>query len=230
MKVGAMAEKGALPKRAGEAVISFEEVAFFTPGREGETIFLPPHPNGDFFSLREGTNFLFEDNEKGVWFGGTDENAFLVALEHEAIQIFKEGGEEGFYNALKPDSIAFWEKKTGLKAKRQGDIWAIRLPYSWKDITNVLAMVLRLEGDCSLDPAEVFGYEIFETRHRLTGKVIDIFHVFDDIGIDVLNFFKYDWPVLAQGVIEAEDHFPLKLNRIHLLAQTALLFEPDTAD
>src|SRR3989344_5355665 len=101
-------EMKGFPEEAGLAELEFtQEVEI--PKREKELISLPANPQNEFFSLKEGAQFLFRcavlnnsdryspKKESALYFGGTDERPFLVRSVPEAFPYFVLGGEAGFY-------------------------------------------------------------------------------------------------------------------------------------
>jgi len=156
------------------------------------------------------------DEYLDCYFGGTDENPFLVSIMPQDViakgfskdtgwyKLWKEGE---FYDFLKPDKISTLEKDYGLeKTLRQGDIFAYPHPtQNWKDI-----MVNYLSHDIKLQEGR---FRLFETRHEITGTLLET---------------RYS--TIAQGIIRAPDHNDLNLKQICVLAQTAHLSDPTRAD
>lgn len=216
-----LSEMKRLPKKAGRATLVFIDVN--QPNRIQDRILLPKNPEAEFFLLQRRRQFLYREYSQsslGIWFGGTDENPFLVQVGKEAFNAFKIRGEKGFYEALKPEVIKAIEKRFNLTSNRQGDIWAAPLPsYSWHKV-NFIALL------CSGEPTEpqsIKSESIFGTRHRLTGLYVD--------PVDkLLRLEEFPIPVFAEGIIEAPDHTPMKLEGVHVLAQTEYLVNPASAD
>ena len=94
---------GDLPQKAGIAVLNWKgSVA----SRDGKTITLPTHDDEiQFFPLLDGMQFLLQVPSirqiTRVFFGGTDEQPFLVEMDSEVITSLR-GGEESFFNEIKP--------------------------------------------------------------------------------------------------------------------------------
>ena len=104
MELGEMKE---LPKKAGKAKLQFGYEGKKTPPfRVGKKIVLPGYKDAEFFPLQNGKQFLFYFNH--LWFGGTDENVFLVRLDTDNILDvinLKELKEKHFYKVLKTKII-----------------------------------------------------------------------------------------------------------------------------
>lgn len=212
-------EMGTLPKKADLATIRFGYKGERNPPlRKGPNIILPDSPELEFFWIQEERQFLIRFlNINGgfrVCFGGTDEKPFLVDMGSSIFEIFKERGAEGFYDAIKPQDIKDFEKELGVTCKRQGDIFAVPIPYSWQEMRRFLFLFNREK----LKEKEVTSSPVFGTRHKLTGTEISLGRWFSNPA------------VLANGVIEAPDHAPLKLKEVHFLSQTRYLDDPQKAD
>lgn len=211
------------PKVAGTANLIFghPDQNKRPPLREGPNIFLPDDPELDFHPLENGQKILIRlvaagDGARQItyWFGGTEENPFLVRVDQVAFDAFKQSGEQGFFNALKPQIITRIEEAFKLTTKRQGDIFAVPLPFSVQDFTraaNLFAM------DSSANFSEAAFQPILGTRHILKGFYSNA------------RIFGTVHP-LGWGVVEAPDHSPLSLDGIHLLAQANCLIDSRNAD
>jgi hypothetical protein len=196
------------------------------PERFGEDIFLPPVRNAEFHLLNDGSQFLYRippvESSRGyrysgsLYFGGTDENVFLVQLEQRLYNLFIKDGEDRFYDALKPEPIKNVEEKWKIVTKRQGDIFASPLPISWEEIEKVIYLYLFKKPEV----VEVEEKTIFGTRHKITGPCIENLQT---------KTYRPSYSI-AEGLIEAPDHTPLELEGLHLLAQTNGLVDPTQAD
>lgn len=227
-----------LPEKAGKARLHFIK---FGPGktphepphefqefpkRDDKEILLAEDPNIEFFRLSHGQQFLLQipaylpTSASRTWFGGTDENPFLVPLVNHAFNIFEQEGEEAFYEALKPEVITAVERRFNVVSQRQGDIWAAPVPYSWEKMKFIRFLCF---GEAP-EPREVLAEHLFGTRHVLTGLITR--PRFAPIDLDT----HYVWPNFGEGTIEAPDHTPLKLEGVHVLTQTKLLHNPEKAD
>jgi hypothetical protein len=172
----------------------------------------PLKPNFEQFLLlqspKEGGNW-WQDGH--AWFGGTDEAPFLVQM-HPGIHALAEDPEE-FYGHLIPPFMLTLTRKWGENYRRQGDIFAFPLPFSWQQIKEI--------GDFT--KANGFPFEeakkehVFGTRHTLQGSWSRV-------------MVAGKMAVVAEGTITAPDHSPMELKGPHVLDQTANLFNPKKAD
>ena len=219
MQLGTMETR---PKEAGIARIQFgcENKRKALPFRQGNRIVLPDNPQAEFFPLKDGRQFLFtcptdptmETPEvTRVHFGGTDEtSAFLTRLiPQEPLAAFAHDGEKGFFDSLKPDLIKRLEETFGVAAQRQGDLFVVKLPYSWEQVS--ISGLLANEGRA--EPKSVKAYPIGRTRHKLTGRYIE----------GLTAYF-------VEGTITAPHHAPLTLKGVHALVQAENLFNPAGID
>lgn len=216
-----------LPARAGRAELYFAS-RDKTPVRNKGLIGLPLHPEAKFYPLQHGEQFLFstplsENDRYGgharqdtLWFGGTDEEPFLVRLHPGLLKDFEADGEEGFFEALKPGLIEDMEPIFGWATKRQGDIFALRTPFTWKMLKAL--HVIQNPGKSS-ELKEVKAESVFETRHRFTG-----------VGLRVSLATSVESIPFVEGLLQAPDHADLTLKGIYVLAQSEGLFTPKLAD
>lgn len=145
-----------------------------------------------------------------ISFIGIDDNApFVTEITDEAYSKFTQGGSRAFYAFLKPALIRKFERKTKTKAKRQGDLWAVLLPFSETDFSTCCDI---LDMTCSDSPLwrkhKAMG--VFETRHKFTGRIFDI--PFDEN--------EYEPAMICEGTLIAPNHPPLVLKGIHLVMQS----------
>lgn len=231
-----------LPNRAGLAELRFTETAENRqlPYRNGAEIVLSNSPHSAFYPLKAGEQFLVHC-QTGIWFGGTDEQPFLTHLDSEPFKAFLQGGEQDFYEALKPQLVRELERQLGVTTKRQGDIFAVPLPFSWDDIKRfaslafIAAPFIGLGGEFmqrlhmwrgSIGPRKG---RVFGTRHRILATCatseqnIKMF-------IGETNFIGHKQYLLAEGLLAAPDHSPLTLTGVHTLVQADGLFDPKRAD
>ncbi len=206
-----------LPKSAGKAILEWDKgVKSFS--RDKNRIVLPLNQRLSYFPLQEGNQFLAylpRDRQREAWFGGTDEEPFLVEMNPEVAEHFVNdcGSEKAFYEYLVPESVAILSKETGVPYRRQGDIFAARFcgePY----FEARLKMLLGNRADMHNGQFRVLG-----TRHEAKGLAITI---------------EKDYPqsrILFKGTIEAPDHKPLALDDgLYLLDQTRHIVHPTKAD
>lgn len=212
-------EIGELPKKAGVAKLKFNNNGTTPeiPYRRGSTIKLPGNSEVEYFSLMDGVQFLLRSTDKNkkplFWFGGTDEQPFLVRLRQEPFLSFMNRGEEGLFNDLKPHVIKKLEKELKWSTKRQGDIFAIKLPYTWDDLKRNSLIF----SDRAVEAVEQKKINVFDTRHNLNGLISRV------------SFYSSKY-FIGEGVLSAPDHAPLKIEGPHLLAQTQGLYDPQNAD
>lgn len=228
-----------LPFRAGKAQIRWSSSE--GPRREEKEIVLPLVNAMDFIPLQDGLQFVcrFPGSSRyggQVWFGGTDENPFLVRLQEseglKRILARVEKGEEApFYEALKPPKMKKLASYLEEEPHRQGDIFALPIDYSWQEIAKMqwlFEIPMRV-----IDPEQSDNKEIplFGTRHTLIGKLTTV-----GLPREVSNSNSYrsivqeDVATIASGVITAPDHRPLELDGIHALFQSEMLYQPQHAD
>lgn len=201
-----------LPRQADKARLAWD-TGISTPRRDTKHISLPRDNMAQFFSLREGNQFLYKPHianrsSNRFWFGGTDEEPFLVEMEEAAGNAFIQsyGSEQGFYNALVPQHIATLCKETGQDYRRQGDIFGARFCGEAHFERN-LAHVLKTE--VKHGESQVLG-----TRHVGKGA-----------------FMRVGDATLFRGVLLAPDHAPLNLSDgLYVLGQTRHIVNPTNAD
>lgn len=219
---------GKLPARAGLARLEWTDRRTNTPRRDGSTIILPLGADVEFFPLSKRRQFLAhiwrgEQGHQGwgptperaeLYFGGTDEQPFLVQLQPEALQSLAQG-EDGFFEALKPVDVRLIENAYGQPAVRQGDWFAVPLPLelSLKIMAGVL-VATREPETLNLVPTTNGGTPLNRTRHNLNGGWIGTRGRF----------------LFGEGVLKAPDHEDKELSGPHALFQTAYLASPQQAD
>lgn len=211
-----------LPQKAGMTLLEFSPNSWSNPTRNGQTIILPKRPEDELFSLKGGQQFLFRcagrttsgSEETQFWFGGTEENAFLVRLTQPPFSAFQKDGETGFFAALKPKAVTKCETAFNVPTRRQGDIFAVAIPYSWQELSQ--ALLLCHGEECT--PKKVTDQSLFETRHTFTGRFGKA-RVFGE------------QHCVGEGIISAPDHSPLSIkNGVYIIAQASGLFSSKVAD
>jgi hypothetical protein len=208
-----------LPSEVGKAKIFFDEKCK-VPERQKENLILPLRQGNRLIPFEGREVFLFcgtdtRTNAQTLYFGGTDEEPFLVRLNPEAGKFFNEGGEDGFIEALKPPIVKQAESLFMKTARRQGDIFAVPTLFCWKTVQLMAALGL---GDSVPIHATVEDQSsVFGTRHLFTGERMD------------LKVHGKTFEV-AEGIVEAPDHASMELTFPHILAQTAYLWDPPDAD
>lgn len=205
------------PTHAGKAVLEFSgEVV--EPHRDGDVIVLPVNPDVELFRLQPNWNQFLISTQHGTWFGGTDENPFLVQMETDFMGAFMNAPTK-FYEMLIPGTMRrLQELFPHITCRRQGDIFAFLLPYTWEDIRKSFE-VCHAKG---LKMVEDNGMSVFGTRHLFTGNRITLNSERNLLGGLVHT--------LAEGKVVAPDHEDITLGEVNALAQTAHLFDPKTAD
>ena len=215
--------------KAGLATLRYAEVKF--PSRKGDVITLPDRGWDIFQILPDFSQFLLLKSEaeesdsrytehRKAWFGGTDEQPFLVELTENAdlgdgasgawLDVWK---RDKFFEAIKPEIIGRFEKHYGKeKTLRQGDMFCYPMPIqSWDKLLCVLETVECLH----FMPYKYYlnAWPLYDTRHKFKGDVA----------------FWGD-NIVGKGTISAPDHSPLVLNNICVIAQTRNLNNPTKAD
>ncbi len=210
---------GDVPNTAGDAELvlrprKVDSYNISTPlaQRNGKTIFLEENEDMRFYQLLSGRQFLYTANDNGgsrhMFFGGTDENPFLVELELSAME-WLVTGEEAFFEGLKPLIVKKFEQIWATKAKRQGDFLAVT-PKRSKEWGSFLRKHLgKNEAKMSIVEKE----RLRNTRHTFQGLVARVGDLF-----------------IGEGIIEAPDHGPLKLIGPHIIEQAVHLLKPQEAD
>ena len=234
-------EVDTLPRRAGNAELDFDD--YNRVWRDGPVIHLPTQSitqgGVDFQPLVGGRQFLWVcgyDHSivtTQAFFGGQDEEPFLVEVTPEAIGQFYSNGEDAFYNYLIPRRIQSLSQECNIKPKRQGDIWALPLP------EFVDCKTFELTAKIFFQPVylrSVSDETLFGTRHRLTGRC---FSLSPNRQLDfpisswmfgVRDSGLRDQVMIAEGAVTAPDHKELNLVGMNILAQTTGLKRPQTAD
>lgn len=212
-----------LPEVFGKAKIEYTE-GIIAPRRNGNVITIPYDGYVDLFPLdglqrSQQKQFILTRGDN-YWFGGTDENPFLVRLSTEPIKAFLEGGvlrEARFYARLRWKEVGDMERATKRNCRRQGDIFAVPLNIGWVELTHCFRV-----ASTPLSVVDTNETAIFGTRHILKGKIATG---------NPVKVYEVGTRVIASGVIAAPDHTDLDLgDKPHALYQTANLYEPEKAD
>ncbi|MFA6898512.1 MAG: hypothetical protein WC250_03860, partial [Candidatus Paceibacterota bacterium] len=202
--------RGKLPARAGKAELRFGNPthADFVAFRDGKTIRLVGRAQDEFYPLLDGRQFIYRAPNDVVFFGGTDEEPFLVQLSRRPMDVFIEDGEEAFFESLFPDQARLAEKLFGTKTVRQGDIFATPVGIPWEELERYEKLFsgreIPVASGKSLSP-------VLSTRHRLKGRI----HLTKVFGIS-------DGQV-GEGLLSAPDHESKELKGVHTLHQTSYL-------
>lgn len=228
-----------IPDRAGLAKLHYDK-NIKEPKRVKEDIVIPQ--NGfSLYQLSAGFEQFLAIKDKPeehdsrytkpykAWFGGTDELPFLVQLKDVCVDsgncldwptVWR---NNSFYAQITPQPVLYAKKK-GFDVKRQGDIFAVKLPVQDWDI---LRLIQNSSGNFTCGPDETKNLQerrltLFGTRHTFEGQYIKQGDHFSN----VRNFYD----IVCLGKIEAPDHDVLDLKELHGLWQTRNLYEPEKAD
>jgi hypothetical protein len=200
-----------LPTRAGDAKIDWFGSGHKSVERSKQTLHLCKDGDVEFFPLLKGRQFVYRFG--GSWFfGGTDENPFLVRLSNGLGLNVLRKGEEGFLDWLVPEPVRDLEKKWGVKAIRQGDWFAVKSPNNVEEITKAVHILY----DVAAMSAEVSDDPVGDTRHRFTGMKVQL---------------PKSRTALYTGTLSAPDHTPKDLtDGLYTLIQCDKLYSPKAAD
>ena len=212
------------PTKAGKAILDFYPTSKDCANpvtREKNVISIPDFVDLEMFPLRDNwEQFLLVSgghctsvNNAAVFFGGTDENPFLVQMDPKVMKEYFLGGSPGFYEAIRPRRIKALEETLCRSPRRQGDIFAIHTGYTWEGLRRAAAIV----GEARVNVTEQKAVSLFDTRHQLTGQ-----HVLLKVGGAQMQF--------ASGTVVAPDHADLNLTKPYLIEQTDFLYDPPAAD
>jgi len=214
--------RGRRPKRAGKAFLEYVDRCE-RPFRKGDTIVLPARGDLQLYRLQPGWNqFIVRFDYSTVWFGGTDENPFLVRISERPFNSYCDKGPVGFYESLIPALPVN-------TYKRQGDIFACPIPFTWEEIIKAYRFLHGWNVDTVRAKAGENGGGLFGTRHHLKGLTLP-----QTVRIPETSIVSYgpdpQWLILAEGKVVAPDHTDMKLEGVHALAQTRHLHDPRIAD
>lgn len=206
-----------LPKTADKARLEWS-YGLGTPQRQGNKIGLPKDKTARYFSLNGGSQFIIDvgnfssGNMRRVWFGGTDEEPFLVEMNSAVADYFieNEGSVESFYNRLVPENVLSLSDETGIPYKRQGDIFAAKF-CGERYFEDRLAKLMEVR----IEQGEM---RLLGTRHVGKGRSLSIIN-------------GNGRRMLFTGVVEAPDHKPMNLSDgLYLIGQTREIVNPAQAD
>ena len=248
-------QDASLPKKVGSVKLEMGKVT--QAKREGKCIVLPARARFlEFTALSAHQQFVLVCEEKAKddtsqirrYFGGMDESPFLSIVHCEAVTALKNEGESAFYEALKPLWIRNREKRTGISAKRQGDIFAMPVGSGWASLSQRPVFSyeesqgekiydVRFHGDYS--PMEIdlsidlpnptqAKNQVLGTNHQLTGFMRtcvlgDSWNNWQRPSHHSNNngsLFLYRFDV-GEGILEAPDHSPLQLRGLHAFVRAA---------
>ena len=206
-----------LPTKADKALLEWDS-GMNAPERNRANIGLPRNPSAEFYSLRNGNQFLYRTGNR-MWFGGTDEEPFLVEMDPKLIGTYvqSQGSDDALYRELVPESILkiTSEVSPTRSYRRQGDIFAARFcgeQYFEKNLSFMVRTSVR-RGE----------FNVLGTRHVGLGTGLWI--------NEESRQGDLRGNVLFRGVIQAPDHHPLELNdAFYMLGQTRHIINPTNAD
>ena len=209
------------PIAAGKAKLEYKSIKDLCtegkyPHRDGNLIVLPYEASLELFSLQEHWNQFLVSAYGELWFGGTDENPFLVRMDPRALKEYLMGGPEHFYESIIPQRIIELSRIVGKEYVRQGDIFALPMDFDWETLSKAYSLLSGKE----LPMVKCKDEQVFETRHTLTGQRTELrvkVH-----GVEGLN--------LAEGKVAAPDHSLMTLIGPHAIHQTRNLYDPKNAD
>lgn len=171
-----------LPSKCGEARIEFDQFAK-RPTKKGATITIPLNHYVDFIPLSSGKQFFIENLIPGshyeYYFGGTDNDSektvFLAQIQKSSLEIFKQHGEDAFYDSLVPEVIRFFSRRMrdsgGIGIiKRQGCIFFTQFPCAWEIVKDCRDFLFGDDVEFKKAEKEI----ILSTKHLFTGYYISI--------------------------------------------------------
>ena len=86
---------------------------------------------------------ITSQENRQIFFGGTDEQPFLVQLYQQSLEVLFKEGVKGFYQSLIPKKLLYLAKKFNLEFKRQGDIFAIPFPWPLEKLSKQRDQMLK---------------------------------------------------------------------------------------
>ena len=228
MRLFEMTETSSIPRRLGLARLVLGE-GINVPERDGDVITLPYDAEWEFFLLnhegKEDQFILSNARANRHWFGGTDEKPFLVQVDANAVKCYCQFGplrDNHFYASLRWREVDELSCGTHRKWRRQGDIFAVPLGVSWKTLMGSFKLTTPNEHSM-VDVGNNGDYNVFETRHVLSGQML--------VSTSRVTIYGVGVVLVASGVVRAPDHRDLELGDMpHALYQAANLVNPANAD
>ncbi|MEK7462822.1 MAG: hypothetical protein AAB621_00440 [Patescibacteria group bacterium] len=227
-----------LPKKAGDVDVDYSDRVTTPLIKEGK-ITVPLALGVGIYPICNGMQIIIDAKNKRnrCYFGGTDNSPektpFLTEVEADKLSIFFNEGEEAFYDSFIPDEIEFFSRHSGNHfqkqlfgtkelqkypsiIKRQGDIFAVPVPYDGEEIEILIGLIDSGENtvcyhEFCQTKIDGNGIRLFSTRHTLKGEYIS-----------GERFY------IAKGIISAPDHHPLILtDRFHLVMRAEGVIDDD---
>jgi hypothetical protein len=158
-----------------------------------------------FYPLKGGEQFLLHYPQAwgggDAFFGGMDESPFITPLMTPALVAHAIGGEIGFFEALTPAPIKRLKAKfPDACIRRQGDIWSIKLPWSWDELLTVhYKQSERKKNKIRFPHHKSRTAEVLGTEHKLTGK-------YYPVGILMIDGAEIHSVSVGEGTLRARDH------------------------
>ena len=224
-----------LPKKAGGVDICYsEDIKTPVINEKEQKITVPLALGVEIDTICNGLQILIGFNNGRCYFGGTDNSPertpFLTEIDGRKLLTFSNKGEEEFYDSFIPKEIEFFSRHPGNHfqkqlfgtkelqkypniIRRQGDIFAVPVPYEWEEIKILIKIIGEcLEHDDNYELKQgVNNQRLFSTRHTFKGDCILMGRFF-----------------VGKGVISAPDHHPLVLeDRIHLVMRAIGVIDDD---
>lgn len=151
---------------------------------------------------------------------GFDDAPFVAPVSHNQFKAFEKGGEQAFYESLKPASIKLIESKSENSVLRQGDIWAIKISNDWTSIIKGSACFpIETRG---MDARIAKDMPLFGSRHALCGEIMHFVYItYSSKQKRGRKITRSMAATLGTGIIEAPDHPNLDISDgIYVIART----------
>lgn len=181
-----------------------------------------------------------QSREARVWLAGEDEGQpFLSQLPSFFEWVLLNEGEATFYEKLRGAIIRALEARWGWeRTKRQGDIFAYELPFTWDEFVRMERRARAAAGPYAnwrkvkvekkvVDTSSRHGFSVLRTRHCLVGEVWVLDEPIWSLGIKGLEIglegIDRREGFIASGTLTAPNHAPIELAGPHVTAQAMLL-------
>ncbi len=218
-----------LPKNIGPITLDYSPSLRLPSLSKQDTgsIRLPFDEAMKFHTIKDGSQFLvyypvhfgFGTRTPMLFFGGMDESPFLTGIKPEVYNFFVKGGEEAFFEELKPSAIKYLQSRhPNATVARQGDIWSLRIPQRRVILPQFYTdkkgeMHAFAKGKRKTTP-------VLGTNHYLEGR-------YHSVSLIVIDEAVLSGIAIAEGTLTAADHAPHKLvGGLHILARTRHILPP----